>query len=119
MKPYEALTYHGAARRLRPLALRALPHFDLQVTQIRLAYYFTNCIFRLRTPSGWTHLIRICEPGWRTMPSERVTNSLPPGLNITPAKSTPSAPRSCCVRPTESPSKSPAPSGIIPTARLL
>ena len=66
MKPFHQLSRLGKARRMRPLALRALEQYDLQVTGLELVGVFTNMLFRVRTAGGVSYLLRVCAPGWRT-----------------------------------------------------
>jgi hypothetical protein len=65
MRPYQKLTYRGKARRLRKLALNALAQYDLDITTIQLTGLFTNGLFRIRTLSGPSYIIRVCAPEWR------------------------------------------------------
>jgi Ser/Thr protein kinase RdoA (MazF antagonist) len=62
MKPYTALTEHGQARRLRPLALNALQQYDLQVTRLRLITNDLNGIFRVDTSRGEKYILRVTLP---------------------------------------------------------
>jgi Ser/Thr protein kinase RdoA (MazF antagonist) len=66
MKPFSQLTIRGQARRLRRLVIHALDRYDFQVSDIRLVGMFTNAIFRLRTKSGPSYIMRVCTPEWRT-----------------------------------------------------
>ncbi len=51
-KRWEQLTEAGKFRRLRPLALAALRHYDLEPLRLRLVGGFTNAIFRVDTADG-------------------------------------------------------------------
>lgn len=62
MKPYAALTEHGQARRLRPLALNALRHYDLEATRLRLVTNDMNGIFRVDTRTGERWILRVTLP---------------------------------------------------------
>jgi Ser/Thr protein kinase RdoA (MazF antagonist) len=66
MKPFEQLTKRGQARRLRPLVINALDQYDFDLSDIQLVGMFTNAIFRLRTNTGHSYIMRVCTPGWRT-----------------------------------------------------
>ncbi|MEZ4570700.1 MAG: phosphotransferase [Thermomicrobiales bacterium] len=73
MKPFEDLTTRGKARRLRPLAMSALERYDLDIKRIELVRNDLNGIFRVRTTSGMSYLLRICLPdhhGLATIRSE-------------------------------------------------
>jgi Ser/Thr protein kinase RdoA (MazF antagonist) len=62
MKPYDALTEHGQARRLRRLAFHALQHYDLPVARLRLITNAMNGIFRLDTSTGEKWVMRVSLP---------------------------------------------------------
>ena len=62
MKPYTALTEHGQARRLRPLALNALKSYALNVTHLRLVTNDVNGIFRIDTSDGRKFILRVTLP---------------------------------------------------------
>ena len=66
MRPFGELTRRGKARRLRDVALKALAHYDLDVSRLEFAGMHTNTIFRARTPRGQSYAIRLCASGWRT-----------------------------------------------------
>ena len=66
IKPFQSLTPHGQARRLRQLALHALDQYDLEIASIHLLGMFTNTLFRVRTTQGLSYVLRLCAPGWRT-----------------------------------------------------
>jgi Ser/Thr protein kinase RdoA (MazF antagonist) len=66
MKPFEALTPRGQARRLRALAFNALAQYDLEVLGLRLLGRYTNTLFRVRAGDGAAYVLRVCTPGWRT-----------------------------------------------------
>jgi len=66
MKPFEQLTDRGQAKRLKPLVIKALDQYDLEVSDIQLVGMFTNAVFRLRTVSGKSYIMRVCNPDWRT-----------------------------------------------------
>ncbi|MEM9952547.1 MAG: phosphotransferase [Chloroflexota bacterium] len=62
MKPYLQLTEQGKARRLRKLVKKALTHYDLNVTRIRLMTNGVNGIFRLDTVDGQRYVMRVATP---------------------------------------------------------
>ena len=62
MKPFDALTVRGKARRLRPLAYDALSQYDIDVDRIELILNDLNGIFRIRATGGQSYLLRICLP---------------------------------------------------------
>ena len=66
MKPFSQLTLRGKARRLRRVALAALPEFGLDVATVELLGMATNALFRVRAHSGKAYVLRCCAPGWRT-----------------------------------------------------
>lgn len=66
MKPFEQLTFRGQAKRLKQLAINVLDQYDFEVRDIQLVGTFTNTIFRLRTTSNQSYIIRVCNPNWRT-----------------------------------------------------
>jgi len=66
MKPFKQLTNRGQAKRLKPLVLNALAQYDFEVSSIQLVGMFTNAMFRLRTKSGESYIMRVCQPEWRT-----------------------------------------------------
>lgn len=67
MKNFNELTRQGKARRLRQLAIDALQQYDLDVRRVSLLGMFTNCMFRVDTQDRNSYVLRICEPGWRTL----------------------------------------------------
>ena len=62
MKPYNTLTEHGQARRLRALALNALQQYDLQVARLSLVTNDLNGIFRLDIHGGQKYILRVTLP---------------------------------------------------------
>ncbi len=62
MKPYQSLSERGQARRLRPLALKALEHYDLDIARLRLVTNNLNGIFRLDTRAGEKWILRVSLP---------------------------------------------------------
>jgi Ser/Thr protein kinase RdoA (MazF antagonist) len=62
MKPFRSLTEIGQARRLRPLALKALQQYDLEVARLRLVTNDLNCIFRRDTAQGEKYILRVTLP---------------------------------------------------------
>jgi Ser/Thr protein kinase RdoA (MazF antagonist) len=66
MKNFEDLSRRGQRQRLRKLAWNALAQYDLQVESLRLAGWYTNVMFRVRSQDGQLYMLRICPPGWRT-----------------------------------------------------
>jgi Ser/Thr protein kinase RdoA (MazF antagonist) len=66
IKPYDDLSYHGKARRVRRLVLKALEHYDLKIKRIRFISLWTNGIFRLHATDDRRYLIRVCAPAWRS-----------------------------------------------------
>lgn len=66
MKPFEQLSRRGQAKRLKSLATKALDQYDFELFDIKLVGLFTNAIFRLRTDSGHSYIMRVCNPAWRT-----------------------------------------------------
>jgi Ser/Thr protein kinase RdoA (MazF antagonist) len=66
MESFEQLTDRGQAKRLKSLVIRALDQYDMKVSDIQLVGLFTNAVFRLRTKSGRSYIMRVCQPGWRT-----------------------------------------------------
>ncbi len=66
MKPFKQLSKRGQARRLKSLVINALDQYDFEISDIQLVGLFTNAIFRLRTTSGQSYVMRVCSPAWRT-----------------------------------------------------
>ena len=66
VKPYHMLTRSGRFRRMRPIILKALDQYDLDVDKISALQDFTNMIFKIETTSGRKYTARICTPDWRT-----------------------------------------------------
>lgn len=62
LKTYSTLTEHGQARRLRLLAIKALQHYDLDVSRLRLITNSFNGIFRLDTADGCKYILRVTLP---------------------------------------------------------
>jgi Ser/Thr protein kinase RdoA (MazF antagonist) len=50
--PFDQLSQHGQARRLRPLAIEALGAYDPEWTRLRLLSNEWNCTFRVDGPAG-------------------------------------------------------------------
>lgn len=67
MKPYVELTTRGKARRLRPLALRALEQYDIDVVGLELVRNDLNGIFRVRAGSARSYLLRVCLPNHHSL----------------------------------------------------
>ena len=66
MKPFDTLTWHGKARRLRAVALNALAQYDLDLRDVRLLCICTNILYHVRATDGTAYVLRVCTPGWRT-----------------------------------------------------
>jgi Ser/Thr protein kinase RdoA (MazF antagonist) len=47
--------------------MTALAQYDLDVRSVEFLGAFTNVLFRVRSPSGVSYVLRICRPGWRTL----------------------------------------------------
>jgi Ser/Thr protein kinase RdoA (MazF antagonist) len=62
MKAYSNLTPLGQARRLRPLAMDAIRHYNLDATRLRLVSNDMNGIFRIDTRDGRKYILRITLP---------------------------------------------------------
>jgi Ser/Thr protein kinase RdoA (MazF antagonist) len=62
MKPFQILTERGQARRLRPLALNALKHYNLDVGRLSLVTNDLNGIFRVDTYTGDKWILRVTLP---------------------------------------------------------
>jgi Ser/Thr protein kinase RdoA (MazF antagonist) len=62
MKPYNELTEHGRARRLRNVALAALEQYDLDVARLSLITNSSNGIFRVDTRDGLKWILRVTLP---------------------------------------------------------
>jgi Ser/Thr protein kinase RdoA (MazF antagonist) len=62
MRPYNTLTEHGQARRLRRLAFQALERYDLEVSRLSLVTNDLNGIFRLDVEGGEKFILRITVP---------------------------------------------------------
>ncbi len=62
MKPYATLTERGQARRLRPLAMKALTFYALDVARLRLVTNDMNGIFRVDTRDGRKFILRVTLP---------------------------------------------------------
>ncbi len=62
MKPYQQLTAAGQTRRLRPMALQALTHYDLEIKELKLITNGFNGIFKVTTPQDRHYMLRICLP---------------------------------------------------------
>jgi Ser/Thr protein kinase RdoA (MazF antagonist) len=62
VRPFNELTERGKARRLRPLASAALQRYDIDVERLELVSNDLNGIFRVRTMSSTSYLLRICLP---------------------------------------------------------
>lgn len=59
MKPYQHLTEHGQARRLRPLACKAIEQYDLDVMGLSLVTNDFDGIFRVDTRTGEKWILRV------------------------------------------------------------
>lgn len=66
MESFDQCSRIGKARRMRPLALRVLEQYALEVTGLELVGVFTNLLFKVRVAKGGPYLLRVCRPGWRT-----------------------------------------------------
>lgn len=66
MKPFYELTAVGRTRRLRPMALKVLEHYDLNATHLKLMLHETNAIYRVDCADGARHVVRIMSPGEHT-----------------------------------------------------
>ena len=67
MRPYAELTDAGKLRRLRTLAQAALRHYDLSSPALTFHAFATNLLYRVTTASGERFVLRLAEPGWRTL----------------------------------------------------
>ena len=66
MRAFDALTDAGRVRRLRPLALAALDHWDVAPTSVRFLAEHTNVLFRVDTASGERFALRVVAAGEHT-----------------------------------------------------
>lgn len=66
MKPFNELTPAGQARRLRPMALKLLENYDLNITRLKFLTNETNAIFRIDTADGSRYVVRLMRPGEHT-----------------------------------------------------
>ncbi len=66
MKDFFALTTRGKVNRMRPAMWKALAHYDIQPTGLRLLGTDTNIILRVDTASGVPYLLRLAIPDWRS-----------------------------------------------------
>jgi len=57
--PFEALTHHGQARRLRPLAVAALRDYPIQAARIALLHYEDNAVYRVTTAVDERFILRV------------------------------------------------------------
>lgn len=67
MKQFADLTTAGKARRLRPLAFNALTNYSFEVDRLELVRNDLNGIFRVRTTTGDSYLLRVCLPDHHTL----------------------------------------------------
>ncbi len=67
MKPFAELTRQGQVRRLRPMAHKALEHYDIDVKRVSLLSPEVNTTFRVDTSDGKRYALRINLPGDRTL----------------------------------------------------
>ncbi len=58
-RPFEALTHHGQARRLRHLAVAALRDYPIQAARIELLQYEDNAVYRVTTTAGERFILRV------------------------------------------------------------
>lgn len=65
MRPYNELSQSAQFRRLRTLALSALPAWGLDVQRVRPLSYWENATFRVDAAQG-SFLLRVHRPGYRT-----------------------------------------------------
>jgi len=66
MRPFHALTRTGQLRRLRQLAIAALPSFGLGMRRLQLASGSFNAIYRLDADDGQRYAVRVHRAGYRT-----------------------------------------------------
>lgn len=66
MMDYSLLTERGKLFRLHSLAVSALEHYDLRITQVAFHCYETNPLYRVNTSTGERFILRLATPGWRT-----------------------------------------------------
>ena len=69
--PFDELTDAGRLRRLRALADEALRHYDLDRPTLAFHTFATNLLYRVRSASGERFVLRLAEPGWRTLEDHR------------------------------------------------
>jgi Ser/Thr protein kinase RdoA (MazF antagonist) len=66
LKDFFALTRRGKVQRLRKAMWKALAHYDIQPTGLKLLGTDTNIMMRVNTESGTPYVLRLAIPGWRT-----------------------------------------------------
>ena len=66
-RDYASLTGAGKLRRVGRLATSALGHYNIEVAVIRIHCFATNLLYRVRAASGERFILRMANPGWRTM----------------------------------------------------
>jgi len=59
LRPFEALTHRGQARRLRHLAGAALRDYPIQAARIALLQYEDNAVYRVTTAAGERFILRL------------------------------------------------------------
>jgi len=62
MKPFHALTQIGQGRRLRPVALQVLSEYGIEPTGVQQILEASNIIFRVRTKSSGSYVLRMTSP---------------------------------------------------------
>lgn len=63
VRSFDSLTDSGRIRRLRPLALAALAHWDVAPTSVRFLAEHTNVLFRVDTAAGQRFALRVAATG--------------------------------------------------------
>ena len=66
-KDYARLTDAGKLRRVCRLATSALGHYDIEAAVMRRHCFATNLLYRVQATSGEHFMLRMANPGWRTI----------------------------------------------------
>lgn len=67
MKQFTELSFRGKLHRLRALAENAILFYDLDQSRLEYHAFATNLLYRVTTASGERFMLRMAQPGWRTL----------------------------------------------------
>ncbi len=66
-KDFASLTRIGKVRRVGRLAAAALNEYDIPLGGLRVHAFATNLLFRVQSDTGERFILRMANPGWRTL----------------------------------------------------